>query len=228
MGYSPTLSNTETRERTLFQQVYAWMAAGLAITGFVAYWTYSSGFINSLSGPVMIGLIVVELGVVIGLSWGISRLSGPLAVGAFLFYSLLNGLTLSTIFLIYTSDSIASTFFVTAATFGAMSMYGYTTKRDLTTIGNMLFMALLGLIIASVVNMFLQSSALYWILTYAGILIFVGLIAYDTQRIKRLSETMGGQTAESIQKVAIMGALRLYLDFINLFLRLLQVLGKRR
>lgn len=228
MGYSPTLSRDDTRERTLFQQVYAWMAAGLAITGFVAYWTYSSGFINSLSGPVMIGLIVTELVVVIGLSWGISRLSGPLAVGAFLFYSLLNGLTLSTIFLIYTSDSIASTFFVTAATFGAMSMYGYTTKRDLTTIGNMLFMALLGLIIASVVNMFLQSSALYWILTYAGILIFVGLIAYDTQRIKRLSETMGGQTAESIQKVAIMGALRLYLDFINLFLRLLQVLGKRR
>ncbi len=228
MGYSPTLSNTDTRERTLFQQVYAWMAAGLAITGFIAYWTYSSGFINSLSGPVMIGLIVVELGVVIGLSWGISRLSGPLAVGAFLFYSLLNGLTLSTIFLIYTSDSIASTFFVTAATFGAMSMYGYTTKRDLTTIGNMLFMALLGLIIASVVNMFLQSNALYWILTYAGILIFVGLIAYDTQRIKRMSETMLGQTAESIQKVAIMGALRLYLDFINLFLRLLQVLGKRR
>ncbi|MCX6048112.1 MAG: Bax inhibitor-1/YccA family protein [Chloroflexi bacterium] len=228
MGYSPTLSRDDTRERTLFQQVYAWMAAGLAITGFVAYWTYSSGFINSLSGPVMIGLIVAELVVVIGLSWGISRLSGPLAVGAFLFYSLLNGLTLSTIFLIYTSDSIASTFFVTAATFGAMSMYGYTTKRDLTTIGNMLFMALLGLIIASVVNLFLQSSALYWILTYAGILIFVGLIAYDTQRIKRLSETMGGQTAESIQKVAIMGALRLYLDFINLFLRLLQVLGKRR
>ncbi len=228
MSYSPTLSNTETRERTLFQQVYAWMAAGLAITGFVAYWTYSSGFINNLSGPVMIGLIVAELVVVIGLSWGISRLSGPMAVGAFLFYSLLNGLTLSTIFLIYTSDSIASTFFVTAATFGAMSMYGYTTKRDLTTIGNMLFMALLGLIIASVVNMFLKSSALYWILTYAGILIFVGLIAYDTQRIKQMSQTMLGQTAESIQKVAIMGALRLYLDFINLFLRLLQVLGKRR
>ena len=228
MSYSPTLSRDETRERTLFQQVYAWMAAGLAITGFVAYWTYTSGFINSLSGPVMIGLIVAELVVVIGLSWGISRLSGPLAVGAFLFYSLLNGLTLSTIFLIYTSDSIASTFFVTAATFGAMSMYGYTTKRDLTTIGNMLIMALLGLIIASVVNMFLQSSTLYWILTYAGILIFVGLIAYDTQRIKKLSQTMLGQTAESIQKVAIMGALRLYLDFINLFLRLLQVLGKRR
>ena len=141
---------------------------------------------------------------------------------------MLNGLTLSTIFLVYTQSSIASTFFVTAATFGCMSMYGYTTQRDLTSLRSFLFMGLIGLIVASLVNIFLQSGPLYWILTYAGVAIFMGLTAYDTQKIKELSRVMGTQDSESFQKVAIMGALRLYLDFVNLFLYLLRVFGKRR
>lgn len=232
MSYSTiALPQTETRYRSLFQQVYLWMSVGLALTGFVAWWAYTSGTIERiLSGGQLLffGLIAAELGLVIGLNWGISRMSAGLATAGFVLYSALSGLTLSVIFLVYTADSIASTFFVTAGTFAAMSLYGYTTKRDLTTVGNMLVMALIGVIIASLVNLFLQSSALYWLITYAGVLIFVGLIAYDTQKIKHLSERVGAQDNEIVQKMAILGALTLYLDFINLFLYLLRLLGKRR
>jgi FtsH-binding integral membrane protein len=221
------LSRSETRERSLFQHVYAWMAVGLGVTGFVAYGAYATGLIEALL-PFMLVLVLAELGVVIGLSFGLSRMSAAIATAAFVGYALLNGLTLSTIFLVYTQSSIASTFFVTAATFGCMSMYGYTTQRDLTSLRSFLFMGLIGLIVASLVNLFLQSGPLYWILTYAGVAIFMGLTAYDTQKIKELSRVMGGQDNESFQKVAIMGALRLYLDFVNLFLYLLRLFGKRR
>jgi len=174
------------------------------------------------------GLILVELALVMGLSWGLSRMSAAVATGGFILYSALSGVTLAAIFLVYTTESIASTFLVTASVFGAMSLYGYTTQRDLTSWGSFLFMALIGLIIASLVNIFLQSTAIYWVTTYAGVLIFVGLTAYDTQKLKRLSSTINERDTETFQKMVILGALTLYLDFINLFLYLLRLLGKRR
>ena len=221
------LARSATRERSLFQQVYAWMSVGLAVTGFAAYGAYVTGWVQALL-PFMLVLVLAELGVVLGLSFGISRMSATVATAAFVGYALLNGLTLSVIFLVYTQSSIASTFFITAATFGCMSMYGYTTQRDLTSLRSFLFMGLIGLIVASLVNLFLQNELIYWILSYAGVAIFMGLTAYDTQKIKELSRVMGNQDSESFQKVAIMGALRLYLDFVNLFLYLLRLFGKRR
>ena len=155
-------------------------------------------------------------------------MSAGVAAAAFVGYALLNDLTLSTIFLVYTQSSIASTFFITAATFGCMSMVGYTTQRDLTSLGSYLFMGLIGLIIASVVNLFLQNEFMYWVLSYVGVALFMGLTAYDTNKIKQMSRMVSNQGNEVFQKVAIMGALRLYLDFVNLFLYLLRLFGKRR
>ena len=156
----------------------------------------------------------------------IMSLSFTTATGLFMLYSLLNGLTLSVLFAVYTRSSIASTFFITAGTFGAMSLYGYFTKKDLSSWGNILIMAVIGLIIASVVNMFMQSSMMYWIITYAGVLIFVGLTAYDTQKIKQMLANQ--EINEQTQKLALLGALSLYLDFINLFLYLLRIFGDRK
>lgn len=230
--YAPTSTpRTDTFFNTLFQQVYGWMAGGLALTGLIAWYVSQSEMLLNLvfgNQAIFFGLIIAELGLVFGLSWGLTRMSAAMATGAFLLYAALNGVTMAFIFLAYTNESIASTFLVTAGTFGAISMYGYTTKRDLTSWGTYLFMALIGLILASVVNLFLQSSALYWVVTYAGVLIFVGLTAYDTQKIKELSARIDARDTENFQKMAIMGALRLYLDFINLFLYLLRILGKRR
>jgi hypothetical protein len=155
-------------------------------------------------------------------------MSAAVATGGFILYSAISGVTLAAIFLVYTTESIASTFFVTGAVFGAMSLYGYTTKSDLSSWGSYLFMALIGLIIASLVNIFLQSTAIYWVTTYAGVLIFVGLTAYDTQKLKQLSNNINERDTETFQKMVILGALTLYLDFINLFLYLLRLLGKRR
>jgi hypothetical protein len=148
-------------------------------------------------------------------------------MGIFVLYATLTGITFSAIFLMYTESSIASTFLVTAGTFAAMSFYGYTTKKDLTSWGSFLFMGLIGIIIASVVNMFLQSEAMYWVVTYAGVLIFIGLTAYDTQKIKEMN-ILGNEGTEEDTKEAIRGALTLYLDFINLFLMLLRIMGTRR
>jgi FtsH-binding integral membrane protein len=150
-----------------------------------------------------------------------------MAIGLFLLYSALNGLTLSILLLVYTASSVASTFFITAGTFGLMSAYGYFTKKDLTSWGNLLFMALVGLIIASIVNIFWSNPTMYWIISYAGVLIFVGLTAYDTQKIKNMSLELDAES-EAGRKGAIMGALALYLDFINLFIILLRILGDRR
>ncbi len=211
-------------------KVYNWMGLALLITGIVSYFTATTpGLIQTIVGSKIIfyGLIIAELLLVIYLSRAINKMSQSTAITAFLIYSVLNGLTMSVIFLIYTSSSISTTFLVTAGTFGAMSLYGYTTKRDLTSIGNLAFMALIGIIIASVVNFFLKSEMMYWIITYLGVAIFVGLTAYDTQKLKQIG-SQGFSDQESMEKLSIMGALTLYLDFINMFLFLLRILGDRK
>lgn len=211
-------------------KVYTWMTLALALTGAVAYYTAGSERLLRVifsSKFTFYGLIIAELVLVVVLSAAINKMSAFMATFVFLFYSAVNGLTLSAIFLLYTSGSIASTFLVTAGTFAVMSAYGYFTKKDLTRWGSLLFMALIGLIIASVVNWFLNSETLYWISTYAGVLIFTGLTAYDTQKIKKQNK-IGNEGTEEDRKEAILGALTLYLDFINLFLYLLRIMGKRR
>ena len=220
------------RDRAVVQtefvrRVYNWMALGLAVTAVTALLVINSGLIYSILNPmVMLVLIVAELGIVVALSAAIGRLQSSTALFMFFAYSFLNGLTLSTIFLIYTKASIANTFFVTAGTFAVMSVYGYTTKRDLTSMGSFLMMGLFGVIIASFVNFFFKSPAFYWLITYAGIVIFVGLTAYDAQAIKEMAYA-GFAGSEEERKGAIIGALRLYLDFINLFLLLLRIFGRR-
>ena len=217
-----------TVQTDFIRRVYNWMALGLAVTAIVALYAVNSGLIFSLLGHpmVMLLLIVGEFGLVIALSAAIGRFQSSTALFMFFAYSFLNGLTLSTIFLVYTKASIASTFFVTAGTFAAMSFYGYTTKRDLTSMGSFLMMGLIGIIIASFVNFFFSSPAVYWLITYAGIAIFVGLTAYDAQKIKEMAYA-GFAGSEDERKGAVIGALRLYLDFINLFLLLLRIFGRR-
>lgn len=227
-----TAEQSKAIQVDFINKVYMWMFVALLVTGFVALRAASSQTItdmlyNNTSSMPFFVLLIAEVGLVVWISARINTMSSALATGLFMLYSALNGLTLAVVFMIYTKSSIASTFFVTAATFGAMSAYGYFTKKDLTSWGNLLFMALIGFIIASVVNIFLRSEFFYWIVTYAGILIFVGLTAYDTQKIKQMSLGLDAET-EAGKKGAIMGALALYLDFINLFLLLLRVLGDRR
>jgi uncharacterized protein len=230
MSYMPYVSAETTALRNgVMNRVYAWMTAGLLVTGAVSSFVAGSNALVSLifGNPlIFFGLFIVQIVAVVGLSFGINRLSPAVATAIFMGYAALNGLTMAAIFLVYTQASIASTFFVTAGTFGAMSLYGYTTKRDLTGVGNFAIMALIGLLIASLVNLFLQSAALYWILTYAGVLIFVALTAWDTQKIKRLATQVSDET--SAGRVAVLGALTLYLDFINLFIYLLRIFGVRR
>ncbi len=232
MSYSPTplmRADARPRQSSLLGQVYAWMTAGLLVTSAVAAYAASAPIVLNLiyGNPVTIWLLfIAQIGLVIGLSAAIDRLAPLAAVGLFIAYAALNGLTLSAIFLVYTYTSIAQTFLATAATFGVMSLYGATTKRDLSTAGNLLVMALIGLIIGSVVNLFWANSVLYWFITYLGIAIFIGLTAWDTQQIKQLSQQAYDDT--TAQRVAIIGALKLYLDFINLFVLLLRIFGSRR
>lgn len=229
----PTYLSPEAvqREQAAFMtQVYGWMSVALLITASVSIWTATSEtMLNLIFGNrfVFYGLLIGELLLVISLSAMVNRVSATAATALFIVYSALNGLTMACIFLIYTGSSIASTFFVTAGTFGAMSAYGYFTKTDLTRWGNLLFMALIGLILASIVNIFLQNSTVYWITSFAGVLIFTGLTAYDTQKIKEMN-VIGNAGTDEDRKEAIMGALTLYLDFINLFLYLLRFLGNRK
>jgi FtsH-binding integral membrane protein len=217
-------------QKEFIRRVYNWMGLGLAATALVALYTSGNPRLMRMiiGNPlVFFGLIIGELVLVIWLSAAINRLQYSTASAMFFLYSALNGLTLSVIFLAYTRTSIASTFFVTAGTFGATSFFGYTTKRDLSSWGSFLFMGLIGVIIASVVNIFLRSPMIYWLVTYIGILVFVGLAAYDTKKLKEMA--MAGFADEEAEgKSAVMGALALYLDFINLFLLLLRVLGSRR
>lgn len=217
------------RRQSVFNQVYAWMTAGLLTTGAIAMFIANSpALVIAIVGSrlVFFGLIIAQFALVWILSANVMRLAPAVATAMFLGYAALNGLTFSIIFLVYTQASIAGTFFVTASTFAAMSAIGYFTKRDLSGMGGFLFMAVIGLIIASIVNIFLANSMLYWIITYAGVLLFVALTAYDTQKIKRMIEQVRDETSE--RRVAIYGALTLYLDFINLFLYLLRILGNRR
>jgi FtsH-binding integral membrane protein len=217
-------------QSTFLSKVYAWMSLALAITAIVAVYTASSPelirmiFSNQL---VFFGLIIGEIALVVWLSRAIQGMSATMATAVFLGYAALNGLTFSAIFLIYTLGSIGSTFLITAGTFGIMSLYGYFTKRDLTSWGNLLMMGVVGLILATVVNMFWSNSTLYWITTYAGVLIFTALVAYDTQKVKNMN-VIGNEGTEEDRKEAIMGALILYLDFINLFIYLLRLFGQRK
>lgn len=211
-------------------KVYAWVCFALAITGFVSlaimHFTSILNFFVMHPQTIVVAC-VAELAMVLFLSVRINQMSLFNCTLVFLLYSILNGITLSPIFLIYTQSSIATTFFIVSGTFAAMSLFGYFTKQDLTKWGNILIMALLGVIVASVINIFAHSSMIYWITTYAGVFIFIGLIAYDTQKLKRINE-MGIENSESGSKLAIMGALTLYLDFINIFLYLLRIFGKER
>ena len=222
------VTQTEIEERTFISQVYLWMASALVVTAIVAAAVANDTrfVVSMVSGGLFWVFVIGELGLVLALGALIRRMSATVATVMFFAYAALNGVTLSLIFLVYTDASIASTFMITAFTFGAMSIYGYTTKRDLTTVGNLLAMGLLGFLIASIVNLFLRSEAIYWITTYIGIVIFVGLTAYDTQKIKRLAS--GGVDNEVARKASILGALTLYLDFVNLFLLLLRLFGRRR
>jgi len=225
-----TNEQVQVAQADFMTRVYTWMSGALAITGLIAMWVASTPeMVISIVGNKLMfyGLIIGELVLVVYLTSAIQKMSFNRAITLFIAYAIMNGLTLSVVFLAYTSESIASTFFITAGTFGAMSLYGYYTKTDLTSIGNIAFMALIGLIIASVVNMFFQNEMLYWITTYAGVLIFVALTAYDTQKLKRLSVSLEEGT-EINQKMSILGALTLYLDFINLFLYLLRLFGNRK
>lgn len=214
----------------LMQKVYLWMSLALVITGFTAYFVATSQtlltmiFGNSL---VMWGLIIAEFALVFTISGAINKLSLTTATLLFTLYSVLNGATLSVIFLAYTLSSIASVFFITSATFGAMALYGYFTKKDLSSWGRILFMALIGIIIATVVNIFLKSGALNMIVSYVGVLVFVGLTAYDSQKIKEML-LQASDAGEGMQKIALLGALSLYLDFINLFIYLLRIFGSSR
>lgn len=224
-----SLEKALVQQQEFITKVYGWMSVALVITGIVAYLTATSpAILQFIFGiPYMfMGLLIGEVLLVIGLTSMINKMSAATATFIFVLYSVINGLTLSVIFLVYTQGSISLTFFVTAITFGTMSAYGYFTKKDLTTWGNLLMMALVGLVIASVVNLFMKNEILYWVTTYAGILIFVGLTAYDTQKIKNMN--MAGVDGETSRKGAIMGALTLYLDFINLFLLLLRLFGRRK
>lgn len=222
---------SKAAQSTLLRSVYVWMTLALVITGFVSmYVAQSYQLISFIFGNKLAlwGMLIAELAVVFYLSARINSISFTKATVMFIIYSILNGATLASIFLVYTMSSIASTFFVAAGTFGVMALYGYVTKSDLTRIGNICLMALIGLIIATLVSMFWQNSMLQMIITYAGVILFVGLTAYDSQKIKRLLTADGIEVTEEIQKIALLGALTLYLDFINLFLYLLRLLGDRK
>ena len=226
-----TLAQARQEASTVFlAKVFNWMAIGLAITGGVAFFTAESGMVRSLiASPLFFILILAELGMVFFLSARIEKIQPGTATGLFVGYSVLNGVTLSTIFLAYTHTSIAATFLITAGMFAAMAVYGMVTKRDLSGMGSFMFMGLIGILLASVVNIFLKSSALYWAISAIGVLVFVGLTAYDVQKIKTMGEEGIMQQGEAaIRKGAIIGALALYLDFINLFLMLLRFFGGNR
>ena len=214
----------------LMRKVYVWMALALAITGVTAFGVANSPNIMIAiysNRAVFWGLIIAELALVFVVSGMINRLSLTTATLLFTLYSVLNGVVLSSIFVIYSGTSIAKVFFITAGTFAAMAVYGYTTKRDLSTMGRLMFMGLIGLIIASIVNLFIKSSGLDLILSYIGVIVFVGLTAWDTQKIKQML-AMQEDIDEGAQKIALVGALSLYLDFINLVLYLLRIFGGSR
>ena len=228
--FSPVeLEKKKSAHVSVFRQMYIWMSLALLLTGFTAFAISENDRImhTLLSNQVIFwGIIISEVLLVLFLAARLHKMSLAVATITFIAYSILNGVSMSLLFFAYTSESIASTFFVTAGTFGITALYGYFTKKDLSSWGSILLMALFGLLIASVVNIFLGSGMLYWIITYVGVIIFVGLTAYDTQRFK--NAIFESDVTESTYKLALMGALELYLDFINMFVYLLRILGDRR
>ena len=233
-NYQNEISAQRTLDRsvasTLMRSVYYWMAGALAITGLTAMLVANNpALLNFLfSSPTLVwGLLIGEIVLVLILSAAINRWSFSTATLLFILYSVVNGVTLSSIFVVYTQGSIASTFFITAGMFGGLALYGSVTKKDLSGMGRFLFMTLIGLIIASIVNIFMHSEMLYWITTFVGVLVFAGLTAWDAQKIQQMA-LMADDVNESTQKMALLGALTLYLDFINLFLYLLRIFGNSR
>jgi uncharacterized protein len=238
-GYRTDQVAVDAGLRAHMIRVYNYMAAGVALTGLVAWFTFSAAVTQTsggleltsfgqtiYSGPLMWILFLAPLGLVFAISFGINRLSPGTALALFFLYAGLLGISLSSIFLVYTGQSITRVFFISAATFGALSLYGYTTKRDLGPIGSFLFMGLIGIVIASLVNIFLVSNALSWVISVIGVLVFAGLTAWDTQKIKEMYSVNDDGTVTG--RKAVMGALSLYLDFINLFMMLLRIFGDRR
>ena len=238
-GYRTDQVTIDAGLRAYMIRVYNYMAAGVALTGLVAWFTFSAAVTDAggslqltsfghaiFQSPLMWVFVLAPLALVFALSYGINRLSAGTALMLFFVYAGLLGLSLASIFLVYTGASITRVFFISAATFGALSLYGYTTQRDLTGIGSFMFMGLIGIVIASLVNIFLKSTGLDWAISIIGVIVFVGLTAYDTQRIKEMYSVNDDGTIAG--RKAVMGALSLYLDFINLFLMLLRLFGDRR
>jgi len=225
-------ARTEVLVNDFVRSVYNWMAIALALTGFVAFYVSNSPTLVRLvfGNPILlIALILVELGLVFYISGRIDKISAGTATSLFVIYSALTGVTLSFIFLVYTNTSIVSTFFICAGTFVGCSIYGWSTKKDLTSWGGFFMMGLIGIIIASLVNMFIRSSAMSMIISYIGVFVFVGLTAYDTQKIKKMAIAQPANLDGAVvRKGAILGALSLYLDFINLFLMFLRIFGRTR
>jgi hypothetical protein len=238
-GYRTDQVTIDAGLRAHMIRVYNYMTAGVALTGLVAWLTFSAAVTDVggslqltafgqtiFQGPVMWILVLAPLGLVFALSFGINRLAASTALLLFFAYAGLLGLSLASIFLVYTGESITRVFFISAASFGALSLWGYTTQRNLSAMGSFMFMGLIGIVIASLVNIFLASSGLAWAISVIGVLVFAGLTAYDTQAIKEMYSPMDDGTIAG--RKAVMGALRLYLDFINLFLMLLRIFGDRR
>ncbi|MFZ2077211.1 MAG: Bax inhibitor-1/YccA family protein [Xanthobacteraceae bacterium] len=238
-GYRTDQVAVDAGLRAYMIRVYNYMASGVALTGVVAWLTFSAAVVETSAGlqltafgqaifqsPLLWVLVLAPLGLVFVLSFSINRLQPTTALMLFFVYAGLLGLSLASIFLVYTHASITRVFFISAATFGALSLYGYTTQRDLTGVGSFMFMGLIGIIIASLVNVFLHSTGLDWAISIIGVVVFAGLTAYDTQRIKEMYSPMDDGTVGG--RKAVMGALSLYLDFINLFLMLLRLFGDRR
>ena len=238
-GYRTDQVAIDAGLRAYMIRVYNYMAAGVALTGLVAWLTFSAAVVQTgaglqltafgqavFQGPLMWVLVLAPLGLVFAISFGINRMQPATALMLFFVYAGLLGLSLASIFLIYTGTSITRVFFISAATFGALSLWGYTTKRDLSGVGSFMYMGLIGIIIASLVNIFLRSTGLDWAISVIGVVVFAGLTGWDTQRIKEMYDPMDDGTIGG--RKAVMGALSLYLDFINLFLMLLRLMGDRR
>ncbi len=223
--HQPFAQSQDAVFSNFMQRVYQWMAMGLALTGLAAFITIgNASLLRFLMHGGMWVFFIAEFVLVIWLTRSLQKISAQAATIGFLAYSVLNGITLSGIFLVYTSASISSTFFITAMTFAGVSVYGWVTKQDLTSVGSFCFMALIGVIVASIANYFFRSPIFYWVISYCGVAVFIGLTAYDTQRLKAIHQNM----ANAPEQLAIVGALMLYLDFINMFLFLLQIFGRRR
>ncbi len=227
---TPTVVADPAIERAFITRVYGWMAIALAITGLVATATATDPALMAwiLGTPLgLFGIVSIQLIIVVVLTAAIGRLNAGVATGLFIAYAALTGFTFSTLFYIYTAESIGVVFFITAGTFALVSLYGFTTKTDLTRVGNLAFMGLIGILLASLINLFLRNEGIYWIITYAGVLVFVGLIASKTQQLKRMAHGLSDD-GELRSKASVVGALSLYLSFINLFLSLLRIFGRRR